>query len=53
MGQDSLVEWRFFDRDARLYGERLVPKEGTIEVPHGPGLGADPDAEVVRRYRAG
>jgi L-alanine-DL-glutamate epimerase-like enolase superfamily enzyme len=53
MGQDSLVEWRFFDLEARLYGERFVPKEGSIEVPQGPGLGADPDAEVVRRYRAG
>jgi L-alanine-DL-glutamate epimerase-like enolase superfamily enzyme len=51
LGQGSLVEWRYFDLEARLYGERFVPKGGTIEVPQGPGLGADPDIEVVQRYQ--
>jgi L-alanine-DL-glutamate epimerase-like enolase superfamily enzyme len=51
LGQGSLVEWRYFDLEARLYGDRFVPKDGSIDVPQGPGLGADPDAEVVRRYR--
>jgi L-alanine-DL-glutamate epimerase-like enolase superfamily enzyme len=51
LGQGSLVEWRYFDLEARLYGERFVPKDGTIEVPQGPGLGADPDMEVVKRYQ--
>jgi L-alanine-DL-glutamate epimerase-like enolase superfamily enzyme len=52
MGQGSLVEWRFFDLEARLYGERFVPRDGSIEVPQGAGLGADPDPDVIRRYRA-
>ena len=51
LGQGSLVEWRYFDLEARLYGERFVPKGGTIEVPQAPGLGADPDIEVVKRYQ--
>ena len=51
LGQGSLVEWRFFDLEARLYGDAVVPKDGSIAVPQGPGLGFDPDPEVIRRYR--
>jgi L-alanine-DL-glutamate epimerase-like enolase superfamily enzyme len=53
LGQGSLVEWRYFDLEARLYGERFVPRGGSVEVPQGPGLGADPDEAVIRRYRLG
>ena len=52
MGRNSLVEWRFFDLESRLYGDAAVPKGGSIAVPQNPGLGFDPDAEVIRRYRA-
>ncbi len=52
-GAGSLVEWRYFDLEARLYGTQFVPRGGCVDVPQGPGLGADPDPEVVRRYRAG
>lgn len=38
--------------DAGLYGDLLLPKRGALQVPQAPGLGADPDAEVMRRYRA-
>ena len=48
---DSMVEWRWFDLEATIYGRRLVPKAGKISVPQGPGLGMDPDPEVVRAYR--
>jgi L-alanine-DL-glutamate epimerase-like enolase superfamily enzyme len=51
LGQGSLVEWRYFDLEARLYGDAAVPREGSIAVPLGPGLGLDPDPEVIRRYR--
>jgi L-alanine-DL-glutamate epimerase-like enolase superfamily enzyme len=50
-GRDSLVEWRFFDLEARLYGDELVPKQGSIAVPQGPGLGLEPDPAVIQRYR--
>jgi L-alanine-DL-glutamate epimerase-like enolase superfamily enzyme len=53
LGQDSLVEWRYFDLEARLYGDALLPKDGAITVPQGPGLGLEPDPEVIRRYRTG
>jgi L-alanine-DL-glutamate epimerase-like enolase superfamily enzyme len=52
LGRGSLVEWRYFDLEARLYGDRMVPRDGTIEVPSGPGLGFDPDPAVIARYRA-
>ena len=51
LGQGSLVEWRYFDLEARLYGDNGVPKEGSVAVPTGPGLGFDPDPDVIRRYR--
>ncbi|HXV07172.1 MAG TPA: mandelate racemase/muconate lactonizing enzyme family protein [Burkholderiales bacterium] len=51
LGQGSLVEWRYFDLEARLYGDAAVPREGSIAVPLGPGLGLDPDPEVIKRYR--
>ena len=52
LGQRSLVEWRYFDLEARLYADAGVPRNGSIAVPQGPGLGLDPDPEVIRRYRA-
>jgi len=52
MCSDPLVEWRFFDLEARLYGDAAIPERGSIAVPQAPGLGFDPDPEVIRRYRA-
>ena len=51
LGHGSLVEWRYFDLEQRLYGDAAVPREGSITVPLGPGLGMDPDPAVVARYR--
>lgn len=53
LGQGSLVEWRYFDLEARLYGDEVLPKGGSLEVPQGPGLGVEPDPDVIRRYRVG
>lgn len=52
LSPDPLVEWRFFDLEARLYGEEIVPTDGQIGLPQGPGLGRDPDPDVIDRYRA-
>lgn len=49
---DPLVEWRFFDLEARLYGEEIVPRNGQIALPEGAGLGRDPDPDVLDRYRS-
>lgn len=37
--------------DAALFGDLLVPQRGELALPPAPGLGADPDPEVVLRYR--
>ena len=45
-----MVEWRYFDLEAQLYGSSLLPADGHIPVPQGPGLGLDPDQDVIRTY---
>jgi L-alanine-DL-glutamate epimerase-like enolase superfamily enzyme len=44
-------EYFYLQADAWLYGDLLAPRRGELAVPQGPGLGADPDPEVIRRYR--
>ena len=46
----ALAEWRFSDLEAFPYGSALLPDGGQIQVPRGPGLGLDPDPDVLRRY---
>jgi L-alanine-DL-glutamate epimerase-like enolase superfamily enzyme len=48
---DSMIEWRWFDLEAIIYGRALGPKHGRISVPQGPGLGIDPDPDVVEKFR--
>jgi L-alanine-DL-glutamate epimerase-like enolase superfamily enzyme len=52
LGRGSMVEWRYFDLEARLYGDLAIPRNGLISVPQTHGLGFDPDPEIIRRYRA-
>jgi D-galactarolactone cycloisomerase len=37
--------------EANLYGEAARPISGRFHLPQQPGLGPDPDPDVVRRYR--
>jgi L-alanine-DL-glutamate epimerase-like enolase superfamily enzyme len=48
---EFMIEWRWFDLEATIYGSALSPKAGRISVPRGPGLGIDPDPDVIRAYR--
>ncbi|MGO9498815.1 MAG: enolase C-terminal domain-like protein, partial [Solirubrobacteraceae bacterium] len=48
---DSMIEWRYFDLEAQILGDGLNPERGRIKVPQGPGLGIDPDPDVIRAYR--
>jgi L-alanine-DL-glutamate epimerase-like enolase superfamily enzyme len=45
---DAMIEYRCFDLEAQLYGSVLAPQRGRISVPQAPGLGIDPDPNVVR-----
>ena len=48
----GLAEWFYLDREACLYGETIAPKAGVFHVPQAPGLGAEPDPDVIKDYRA-
>ena len=48
---DAMIEWRYFDLEAQIYGDALTPERGRVKVPQGPGLGIDPDPDVIRTYR--
>jgi L-alanine-DL-glutamate epimerase-like enolase superfamily enzyme len=47
---DSMIEWRCFDLEAQIYGDALTPEGGVIKVPQGPGLGIDPNPDVISAY---
>ena len=49
---EMLIEWLYFDLEATLYGEAILPRAGRFAVPPGPGLGYDPDPKVLARYGA-
>jgi L-alanine-DL-glutamate epimerase-like enolase superfamily enzyme len=50
-GADEMIEWRWFDLEASIYGDALAPTNGRVTVPPGPGLGLDPDPDVISAYR--
>jgi L-alanine-DL-glutamate epimerase-like enolase superfamily enzyme len=47
---DAMIEWRYLDLEAQLYGGVLTPVNGQLSVPQRPGLGLDPDPYVIRNY---
>jgi L-alanine-DL-glutamate epimerase-like enolase superfamily enzyme len=47
---DAIIEWRYFDLEAQLYGGVLAPQRGRIPLPQGPGMRIDPDPSVIRAY---
>jgi L-alanine-DL-glutamate epimerase-like enolase superfamily enzyme len=48
---DSMIEWRWFDLEATIYGRAFRPKHGRISVPQGAGLGIDPDPDVIGKFQ--
>ena len=50
-GDDALFEYFYLQSAAMLYGDMLKPVNGVISVPQGPGLGADPDPDVLAKFR--
>ncbi|MGQ0652932.1 MAG: mandelate racemase/muconate lactonizing enzyme family protein [Betaproteobacteria bacterium] len=52
MPDAARFEYFYLRADASLYGALLQPRRGQLPLPQAPGLGADPDPEVLRRYRA-
>ena len=48
----TFIEVFYMNRAACLWGGRIdVDAKGTVAVPDGPGLGYEPDRDVMERYR--
>jgi L-alanine-DL-glutamate epimerase-like enolase superfamily enzyme len=47
---DGMIERYHMDLEASLYGELVTPVKGGFVVPTGPGLGRDPDPDVIKTY---
>jgi L-alanine-DL-glutamate epimerase-like enolase superfamily enzyme len=50
--EEARFEYFYLWPEAWLYGSALRPERGELPVPRAPGLGMEPDAEVIGRYRA-
>jgi L-alanine-DL-glutamate epimerase-like enolase superfamily enzyme len=46
-----LFERLYLDFEAEIFGDAGVVKGGKLRVPTAPGLGVDPDPEIIARYK--
>jgi len=49
--EEEPFEYLYIDREAELFRGMPLPERGRVAIPEGPGLGLDPDPEVIARYR--
>lgn len=49
--EGALFERLYVDLEASLYGDLIDSENGDFRVPDGPGLGIEPDADVIKTYR--
>jgi len=47
---EPLLERFFGTVEGSLYGSHINAQDGWFAIPDGPGLGADPDPDVIREY---
>jgi len=48
---DVPFERLYVNLEASLFGDAIDPVDGMLAVPQGPGLGMDPDPDVIKDYR--
>lgn len=53
LAPDVPFERLFVDLEASPYHDLVLAPGGKVRVPDGPGLGRDPDPDVMRRFRVG
>ncbi len=46
-----MLERLYCEFETELWGEKMIPVNGKVNVPTGPGLGLEPDPDVIRSYR--
>jgi L-alanine-DL-glutamate epimerase-like enolase superfamily enzyme len=49
--EGALFERLYVDLEASLYGDLVDAVDGSFRVPDGPGLGVEPDPDVIETYR--
>jgi L-alanine-DL-glutamate epimerase-like enolase superfamily enzyme len=49
--EEELFEYLYIDRAADLFPGMPLPRGGRVTIPEGPGLGIDPDPDVLERYK--
>jgi L-alanine-DL-glutamate epimerase-like enolase superfamily enzyme len=48
---DVPFERLFIDLEASPFHDLVVAQDGKVKLPDGPGLGCDPDPDIMRRYQ--
>jgi L-alanine-DL-glutamate epimerase-like enolase superfamily enzyme len=48
--EETMIEYSYAELGASPLGSAIEVKGGFIDVPSRPGLGCDPDPEVLRKY---
>ncbi len=49
--RETMIESSFVELGASPLGEAIEIFDGCVAVPTGPGLGRDPDADIIARYK--
>lgn len=49
--QETMIEYSFVQLGASPLGDAITVTDGRVAVPTGPGLGRDPDAGIIERYK--
>jgi L-alanine-DL-glutamate epimerase-like enolase superfamily enzyme len=47
---EELFEYLYIEREADVFRDLPVPRDGRVAIPDGPGLGLDPDPVQLERY---
>ena len=47
----TVFEYLYIQPENWLYKNFALPQKGEIQIPEGPGLGMDPDPEMINQYR--
>jgi D-galactarolactone cycloisomerase len=50
MRDDSLIEYFYLTPEAMPMGDWTIPQDASFRIPQGPGLGCDPDPDVLKDY---
>jgi D-galactarolactone cycloisomerase len=52
MPEAPLIERFYMNLEASPYGDVIDAQDGVFHLPEGPGLGREPDLDVIKAYSA-